>query len=264
MKRKLLIVFGGLLTLYIFSVLAFYFMQEQIIFRSSELDRDFKFKVNHKSEEFFVQTSNNGEIHGICLKNDSPEGVILYFHGNKGNLNRWIGMVEPLMQFKYDIIIVDYRRYGKSGGVRQSEFLYQDALDVFDSIKVQSKFENIILYGRSLGSTFATYVASNRETKLLILETPFYSMSSIVKHFYPLLPTEIIKYELPTHSFIKAVEEPIIFLQGNADVIVPYENAGQLFLKADNAKWVKFEGGGHNDLSTYPLYWATMDSLLNL
>lgn len=260
-------IFYGIISLtvvYFTSIIVLYFAQEQLIFRSYELEDTFEFTLENKFEELYFQTSNQGKIHAIKLKADSSLGVILYFHGNLDNLSRWASIVEPLMKYNYDIVALDYRGYGKSYGKRTSEFMYQDAVEVYDEISLQYDTKEIVVFGRSLGSTFATYVASQRESSLLILETPFYSMTSIVEHFYPFLPAHhFLKYRFPSYAFIEKVKTPAIFLQGNADLIVPYENALSLYHLAPNAKWVHFEGGGHNDLSNYPLYWETLDSLFN-
>lgn len=265
MKKVLIISIGSLILLYTTSILVLYFAQEQLIFRSSTLEKDYKFELNCNYEEIFIETSNKGKIHALKLNADSSKGVLLYFHGNMDGLERWSKIVEPLLKYNYDIIAIDYRGYGKSTGKRKSEVLYYDALEVYDYILNKYQPRKAIIYGRSLGSTFATYVASKRSADLLILETPFYSMTSIVEHFYPFLPAHsYLNFKFPSYAFIEKVDEPIAFLQGNADLIVPHQNAKKLFNKAKNAKWIQFEGGGHNDLSNYSLYWDTMDSLLNL
>ncbi|KAA3652254.1 MAG: alpha/beta hydrolase, partial [Bacteroidetes bacterium] len=123
--------------------------------------------------------------------------------------------------------------------------------------------EKIISFGRSLGCTFATYVATKNTPKHLILETPFYSLKSIVQSKFPILPSRLLlRFKFPTHQFIHEVNSPIHFFHGTDDFVVPYENGKALFDLAPNATLTTIFNGGHNDLADFELYWDEMGKLL--
>ncbi len=251
-----------LMVCYLLTLLLLYLFQEKFIFRSSQLDIDYQFELSRPYEEIWLK-NDKAVLNALMIKSDSSKGVILYFHGNMDDLSRWGAIVEPLTRFNYDVFILDYRQYGKSTGKRSASLMYEDAILAYDYLSGFYEAEQIVIYGRSLGSTFATYVAAHRTADRVILETPFYSLESLVDNFYPFLPSQyILRYKFPSYQFIAQVDEPITFFQGNADLVVPYENAKALFESSGNANWIHVEGAGHNDISNYNIYWEKLEEIL--
>ena len=155
---------------YCFALLGLYIFQERILFQSVKLKPQYKFSFSKTFTEINLKIDDGAQLNGLYFEVDNPKGVILYFHGNKDNLVRWGGIASELTRYKYNILVVDYRGYGKSTGKRSETKLYHDAQLWYNHLKTTFSETKIILYGRSLGATFATYVASNNKPQQLILE----------------------------------------------------------------------------------------------
>ena len=153
--------------LLIIGLVLFYLFQEKLIFINwKKLDRKHPFKFSNKFEEVFIKTNDKNVINALHFKLPNPKGVILFCHGNKGNLIKWGDRVSYLLDFNYEVLVFDYRSYGKSTGNFNEEAMYTDAEAVYDYIKKQYKEEDIVVYGYSLGGTFATRVASQNNPKV--------------------------------------------------------------------------------------------------
>ena len=122
--RRVLIV---LLSLYIMVGTLLYFMQEKLMFFPTVLSQNYKYQFNHSFEELFLRTDETTIINAIHFKVEKPKGVILYFHGNAGDLSRWGTITEYFVEKNYDVLVMDYRTYGKSTGVLSEKVLYSDA-----------------------------------------------------------------------------------------------------------------------------------------
>lgn len=257
-------IFLGGLVLYTLALTFLYFSQEALIFQSTTLESNYRFHFDgYQFQEVNLTADDGASINALHFQVENPKGAIVYYHGNAGDLSRWGKIVLHLVDFGYEVIVMDYRGYGKSTGKRKSEEMYSDALLVYNYAKEAFREDSITVYGRSLGSTFATYVSANNNSKQLILETPFYSLRSVAQTKFLFSPVDfLLKYRFPTYDFIEQVKCPITFFHGTDDLIVPYENGKRLFEKAPNAKLVTIEEGGHNNLVEFEMYWEELNNLL--
>jgi fermentation-respiration switch protein FrsA (DUF1100 family) len=255
---------GILSVIYLIIVCTLYFAQESLLFQDEKLEQNYSFNFQSKFEEINLKTADGALLNGLHFKAENPKGIIVYFHGNAGDLSRWGLIAEQYLQFNQDVLIVDYRGYGKSRGKRSAKKMYSDANLVYDYAKGKFLENQISVYGRSLGCTFATYASANNSPKQLILETPFYSLQSIVSGRYPIFPNiGLLKYKFPTYEFINQVKCPITFFHGTDDFVVPYENGEKLFENSPNANLITIPSGGHNDLGEYPKYWNEIKKILH-
>jgi len=244
---------------------ALYFLQEKIIFLPTVLEQDYQYQFNHNFEELNLQTDDGAKLNAIHFKVENPKGVILYFHGNAGDLSRWGSIAEYFVGKQYDVLIMDYRTYGKSTGKLSEAVFYTDAQLFFDFLKKQYDEKEIILYGRSLGTGIATYLASKNNPKQLILETPYYSILDVAKDRFPVFPIEkLLKYEFPSYKFIKDVSCPITIFHGTNDEVVPYASAKKLFDVAPKSEttFVTIKDGNHANLNTFDAYHHHINNTL--
>jgi len=242
-----------------------YFFQDKILFRPTVLEQDYQFEFSHKFEELFLKTEDNAVINAVHFKVENPKGVILYFHGNKGDLQRWGDITEYFVDKDYDVFVMDYRTYGKSIGVLNEDALYKDSEFIYNYLKTQYSESDITVYGRSLGTTFATYAASKHNPKQLILETPYYSMIDVAKNRFPLVPVkQLMNYEFPTFSFINRTNCNITILHGTSDKVVPFSSGQKLFKVAPDAttRFVSIEGANHNNLIDFEAYHREIQAIL--
>lgn len=238
--------------------------QDYFIFRPQRLPQDYKYHFESPFTELFLDTPDEGSLNALWFKRINAKGVILFFHGNAGSLARWGHLHHLFQRLGYDYFVYDYRGYGKSTGNRNEYFLYKDALTVFEYVKQFYPENKIVLFGRSMGSAFASRVAIAGKVKMVILETPFYSMRRLFYDYFPFLPRVFFfKYHFSNHHYLRQVEEPIYILQGTNDWVVPYKCTVQLkkWLKPTD-QFITIPGGGHNNLLFYDIYNRKLEEFL--
>jgi len=254
------------ITLYVMLIIGLYFFQEKIIFRPKKLAKNFSYSFSTKFEEIHLKTNDNSTINGLHFKVDEPKGVLLYFHGNKGNLERWGKIVAPFTNYNYDVFVIDYRGYGKNSDSRTEPKMYEDAQLAYNYVKQFYKEENISIYGRSLGSTFAVKVAKDNKPKQLILEAPFYNLVHLANLKYPLIPFQwLLKFNFETNSYINDVTCPITIFHGDKDKMVPIESSHKLieFKGEKDINLIVLKDGTHHNVYKYKSYNDAMSKLLN-
>ncbi|MEM7297839.1 MAG: alpha/beta fold hydrolase [Bacteroidota bacterium] len=243
-----------------------YFLQESLIFLPVQLPRDFEYEFNTEFEEHFIQMEDGAEINALHFKHADPKGLILYFHGNAGSLERWGEIVYPFVEKGFEVLIIDYRGYGKSTGKRSRNKLLSDADAIYSFAQQLTSEDNIILFGRSLGSAFASYLAGKNSPSKVILETPFYSLEDVANGMLPIYPTSLLlRYQFKNHEFLKNAKAPVYIFHGTEDEVVPYSSGEGLYqsLVTVPSILITVEGGHHNDLDLFDEYWAQMEMALN-
>ena len=257
MKRRLKKILIIIASLYVIIFLALYFFQEKMIFMPEQLPMDYSYSFDTNFNELFLETEDGARLNALHFKIDGPKGVVLYFHGNAGELSRWGLVVQDFVNLGYDVLVMDYRTYGKSTGKLSEKALYTDAQLFYDYLLKSYSEDKIVVYGRSLGTTFATYVASKNNPKCLFLEAPFYNLSQVASTRFPIYPVSwFLKYNFPTNQYFKKVTCPITIFHGTEDFVVNYENSKMLsqIKTTGNFKLITIPGGTHNNLVDSSLY----------
>lgn len=247
-----------------------YFFQESMLFHPEQLPKEYVFEFDQPFEEVYQSGQGDIQLHGLHFPVDNAKGVILYFHGNAGSVRRWGEITQFFTQKGYAVIVMDYRNYGKSGDSSTSlsdpqQALYDDSEVWYAFAKANYPESQIHVYGRSLGTTFATYVASNNNPKNLTLETPFYSIEDEARSRFSWLPIRrLLKYKMPTYKYINDVSCPITILHGTSDEVVAYEHGQKLYnaITSTEKEFVTIPEGGHNDLVNYKEYTQEIDRIL--
>ncbi len=239
---------------------------EKVIFRPEPLDPDHEYSFRTPFRELMLFPEEGAAINALYFYADQPKGVILYFHGNVGNIDRWGEVAEPLSRLGYDVMIPDYRGYGKSVGLRTEQTLFHDALYCYNYLKQEMGAEKVVIYGRSLGTGIASWLAAQTDYDGLILETPYFSMTELARRY---LPSALVKRHLEFHfdsaQYLQHACGDILILHGTDDEVVPYDSGKKLFqsIPEGEATFVSFNGAGHNDLAAYEKYWSTLTGYLN-
>ena len=242
-----------------------FFFQEKILFLPSVLPQDYKYEFAHNFEELFLNTDEKAVVNALHFKVENPKGVVLYFHGNAGDLSRWGKTTEYFADKDYDVLVMDYRTFGKSTGKISEPALYSDAQFCYDYLKDRYSEDKITVYGRSIGTGIATYVAANNKPKQLILETPYYNMADVAHSRFPIFPARyFLKYKFPANEFIQDVTCPIYMFHGTDDAVIQYDSANKLFEVAPQkqTKFTVIENGHHNDLIKFEIFRNQMQSIL--
>ncbi len=257
----LLVIFGLYLSI---NILA-YLLQERLLFKPERLKEDFKFKYDtHEFEEYNIAVEEGVNINGVHFKVPDPRGVVLYLKGNSRSIKGWGKFAIDFTRFGYDVIMVDYRGFGKSTGKRSEDAIMDDLRYVYKMIKEQVDEKYIVVYGRSMGSGFAAYLASLYDPRLLILDAPYYSMKHSVKRYLPFMTMAVfLRYPIETYKFIRHVSCPIKIIHGTKDSLIPYHNSVKLAkLNEDKAELFPILGGRHNNLHTFENYHELLEEFL--
>jgi fermentation-respiration switch protein FrsA (DUF1100 family) len=245
-------------------IVLLYTLQSRLIFYPGVLAPDFRFKLGATGEELFVNTADGERINALFYRNDSPD-VILYFHGNAGDLSGWQYVSEDFVALDVNFLIIDYRGYGKSTGKLSEEGLYQDGEAAYNLLlKKGFKPENILIYGRSIGSGIAVDLAAKRSCKGLILEAPFSSLAALANEKFPLFfPSLYLEYRFNNLEKISRVTCPVIFLHGSDDTLIPSHHSAKLFERFSGRKRrIVVPGGSHNDLHAFTQYEEFISGIL--
>lgn len=244
-----------ILTIIILSVIV-YFIQEKFIFKPEKLKQDFEFKYDAPFEEYFFDVEPGVRINGLHFYRDNSKGLILYFHGNTRSIKGWAKYAKDFYRYNYDVVLLDYRGFGKSTGKRSEQKLLSDMQFVYNELLKKYPEQHLIVYGRSMGSGFATKLAADNNPRYLILDAPYFSFKKVVERFLPILPVSVVlRYHLRTDRWIKNVRCPIYILHGTLDWLIPIKHSEKLQqFNPRKTTLIRIQGGGHNNLPSFPEY----------
>jgi hypothetical protein len=244
-----------------------YFGQEKLIFYPERLPENYRYNFPGNFQELMWDV-DGAKINALHFRVNHPQGVILYFHGNAGSLRGWGDVAGEFTGRGYDILIPDYRGFGKSTGkIKNESMLLEDAAFAYRYLQKHYQENEIVIFGRSIGSGLAVYLAKSSKPRMLILESPFFSLRDVAKYHYPFLPAGFfdwtLRYPMRSDLWIQGSACPIYLIHGTEDEVVPYSSSVKL-LNLINAQGtlVTIEGGGHNNLSDFRLYQEQLDKIL--
>jgi uncharacterized protein len=241
-----------------------YVMQEMFIFFPEKLSPSHVFDFYNDFEELDFETEPNVIINGLLFKTDSSKGVILHFHGNTGSIRTWGFIAENFTRNGYDVLIIDYRGYGKStGSISNEQQFHKDSTYIYQWLIKRYPESNIIIHGRSFGTGIAVKLASENNPRMLILETPYLRFSELSRYHYPYLELFFsLKYQFRTDLYITKVSCPVYLFHGDCDEIVPYSASLRLSKLSENIKLFIMEGATHNSLHSLDEYHIQLEKLL--
>jgi len=215
-----------------------------------------------KVEDCYFATNDGITLHGwycaplLCEGGGTApvnaEMVLLWFHGNAGNISYRYDMIRAMMALPVRVLIIDYRGYGKSEGNPTERGLYLDARAAWDYLVNQRGVapNRIIIFGKSLGGVPAIDLATRVDPAGLIVQSSFTSAGDMAAAVAPLLPRFLMRSKMDSLGKISRVHCPKLFIHSRADEIVPYELGRRLYEAAPEPKeFYEVEGAPHN--STY-------------
>ena len=269
MKRK--IIFRWLkviIIIYCTIGIALYYLQEKFLFHPEKLSNAYVYHFKVPFEEINIPFNDTDTLNMIKFfpADSVRRGVVVYFHGNKDNIERYAKFANNFTKHGYEVWMEDYPGFGKSTGERTEKKMYAQALQVQKMAAAKYGKDSIILYGKSLGTGIAAYVASESNNKRLILETPYYSIPSLLSCYAPIYPTgKMSNYKIPQYQFLADVKCPVTIFHGTDDGIIPYRNAARLkpVIKPTD-EFITIEKGKHNNLNDFDVMKKKLDSLLKL
>ncbi|HTN07082.1 alpha/beta hydrolase [Agriterribacter sp.] len=265
-KKKWLQWLNIALVIYLLGGIALYLLQERLLFHPEAVQRNKSYGFSAVNREINVAADeeSNMNIVQFLTKDSLPRGVVLYFHGNRKNIGWYAAYASHFTANGYEVWMIDYPGFGKSTGRLTEQKLYNDAAQLYIMAHTAFPADHIIVYGKSLGTGVASWLAAKRSCKALILETPYYSMTSLVQHYIPIYPVStLLKYKLPVYKYLGLVNAPVTIFHGTADKVIPYSNAHRLTAAIHSKdKFITIDNAGHNNLNDYPQFHTAINSIL--
>jgi len=201
-------------------------------------------------EEVELTTPDNLRLYGWFLPAENSKQVVLFFHGNGGNISHRGDSLEIFHSLGLNVLIIDYRGYGKSEGKVSEQGFYLDALAAWYYLVNDRgyKTHNIIIFGRSLGGAVATQLATQVDEQGLIVESTFSSVNDMASMMMPFISKLFyIRYNFNTEKIINQTGSPVLLMHSKDDDVVPYELGEKVFAAANSPKYFFELHGNHND-----------------
>jgi fermentation-respiration switch protein FrsA (DUF1100 family) len=216
------------------------------------IERDWARVSRLPLEDVWLHAGDGTKLFGWYVEAKGASGVVLWCHGNAGNIIHRLGNLAELYRIGVSVFLFDYRGYGRSEGKPSEQGLYQDAFASYDYLRKTRgiRSERVVLFGRSLGAAVAGTLAVERPVAGLILESCFPSIEAIAKDQSFGLPAHwLLQSRFPLIDRLKQIRAPILFVHGDRDDIVPLHLGRQVYEAAPMPKsFYLVEGADHNNL----------------
>lgn len=224
-----------------------------------------------KIEDVYFSSKNGCRLNGLFISHPASARVVLFNHGNAGNLTHRASKLAGLLSLGLSVFIYDYQGYGKSEGIPSLSGVIEDAEAAFDYLRKERDYasEQIIIYGESIGAAVAGRLSKLRSCAALILESPFISLEYLAKELLPILnvyPSFLFPSpHLDNLDIVKTEHPPLLIIAGEKDSLVPCTHGKQLFKQALEPKTLALlPNNGHNDICILDTegYSACLDKFL--
>lgn len=218
-------------------------------------------------EDLTITTVDDERLHGWYLSVPEARGVLLFLHGNAGNISHRLESLEIFRQLNLNVLIVDYRGYGRSSGRPSERGLKRDAEAALDYLLIEKNFKpgQIVAFGRSLGAALAADLGAHHQLAGVILESAFTSVADVGADLYPFLPVRLlVRYQYNTLESLKAVSAPVLVVHSPDDEIIPFAHGRKLYQSASEPRSFLTIQGSHNAgfLRSRDVYMAGLDDFL--
>lgn len=255
-----------LLLVYAIIGIAGYYLQDYLLLHPKKIapEERYDFTTAFVEINWKVDEKTSFHIVQFTVPDSLRKGVVLYFHGNQNNITRYARFAPAFTKAGYEVWMAEYPGFGKAAGKATEELMYQESIQVYQWARKKYTPQQIIIYGKSIGTGVASYLASQRDCRHLILETPYYSIASLLQPLFGIYPLgSMLHFQFPTYQYLPAVAAPITILHGTGDGVIRYGNAQQLLpLLKKGDRFVTIDGGSHNNLNDYPLMQQTIQQIL--
>lgn len=194
--------------------------------------------------------------------------TVLFFHGNAGNISHRLDSIAVFQRLGLNVLIIDYRGYGRSTGRPSEHGTYRDAEAAWRFLTEDRNLTapQIVLFGRSLGAAVATWLATQHTPGALMIESSFTSVPDIAAELYPMFPVRLLaRLRYDARSYLRSVDCPVLVIHSRDDEIIPFHHGQALYEAAPEPKQFLEIHGGHNDgfLRSANTYTAGIASFLD-
>jgi fermentation-respiration switch protein FrsA (DUF1100 family) len=250
---------------------AMYISQDRMLFLPNMPGRELTLTpavIGLEYEDVTIRTVDGVTLHGWYVPQSGSERVLVFFHGNAGNISHRLDSVRIFNELDLNVLIIDYRGYGQSAGKPSEQGTYRDAEAVwkFTTGELGFKPEQIVIFGRSLGGSVGAWLGSQKQPGAIIVESAFTSVPDAAAELYPFLPVRLLaRLNYNTLEYIRDSDSRILVIHSRDDEIIPFHHGQSLYEAASEPKSFLEIQGGHNDsfLMSYDTYVAGLKDFLN-
>jgi fermentation-respiration switch protein FrsA (DUF1100 family) len=248
-------------------VLAVRWFEPRFTFFPLAGEQDTPASLGMSFESVTLSTKDGEQLRAWFLPSATPRALVVYFHGNGGNLAVWMPILVGIQKQRFSVAAIDYRGYGASSGRPSEQGLYRDVDAALEwSGDLVKAGVPVIYWGRSLGTTMAAYAAATRRPDGLILESGFASARSLLRASPPLAFLALLStYRFPTAEYAGRTGCPTLVMHGDDDRVIPFSNGRQLFESLPEPKrFHVIPRGDHNDVTPPDpeRYWAAVTEFI--
>jgi uncharacterized protein len=263
-RNKAGLIFRSIVLAYLAGGIIIFLIQDLILFHPKQLAATYKFSFDQPFIEHNIEGANGRNLNILQFTVAAKKGTILFFHGNMQHVEHYKKYIPFFTNLGYEVWMPDYPGFGKSTGKRTEEAITKDAQIVYDLATKQTLPDSIIIYGKSIGTGVAAQLASVKSCRRLILETPYYSIAALAKHYFPIYPVALLSnYHFPTNQYLKKIIAPVTILHGTADEVIPFGQSKKLKEEHPAVQLIEIDKGKHNNLLSFPQFKKSIDSLLH-
>ncbi|MDB5873516.1 MAG: hypothetical protein JWQ07_2958 [Ramlibacter sp.] len=236
-----------------------WFRQERLLFEPTPLPHDEPLVDDPDVHEQWIEVPG-ARLSVAQLRLPKPRGVVFFLHGNSGNLMDCLADIDAFRQVNFDVVMFDYRGYGKSTGcIESEEQLRGDVRYTWEYFADQYEGKRIVIAGQSLGTALAAglsaeLTAAGRTPDLTMLVSPYSSMRALADELYPWVPSQVLRYPLHTAEHAARVTGPLMLVHGDRDELIGIHHSEALCTAVPQAQLLRVEGAGHGDVHTFPSY----------
>lgn len=245
--------------LYAAALAYLWFRQERLLFEPAPMPADEPICSDADVREFMVDVPG-ARLSVAQLKLPEPRGVVFYLHGNSGNLRRWFVGLDAFRELNFDVVMMDYRGYGKSTGRIESEAqLHADVRAVWNTIAHQYDGKRIVISGQSLGTGLAANLSAELcsagfPPDLALLISPYSSMRALADEHYPWVPSKVLRYPLQTVDHADKLCCPVMLVHGDKDELIGHHHSEAIRKLLPQCQLFLLEGAGHSDVHEHPSF----------
>ncbi|MBC7944434.1 MAG: alpha/beta hydrolase [Burkholderiales bacterium] len=250
--RPLIITVTIIAGAYVALVLLLYWFQARLVYYP-QIGRELvatPASVGLGYEELAIPTADGKALHAWYVPAHDARGVVLFVHGNAGNISHRLVAFGIFNEVGLDTLIFDYRGYGKSPGRPSERSTYEDAQAAWDYLTMVRGIApgRIVIFGESLGGAIAAWLAARVEAGALVLTCTFTSMPELAGSLYPVFPSKLLsRFDYGTEESLASVHSPVLVAHAPDDRIVPFAHGRQLFDAARSPKQFLELTGAHGD-----------------
>ncbi len=245
------ILFLGLM-IYVGLVLVMAVFQSRLVFLPDIAGRDLVAtpeRLGLPFESISLATPDGETLHGWWLPHPEPRATLLFMHGNAGNISHRLDSLEIFHQLGLNVLIYDYRGYGRSTGDPSEAGVYIDTRRAWDYLVEEHGIapDEVVLFGRSMGGAIAAQLSTVVEAGGLIVESSFTSVPDIGAEAYPWLPVRwLARIDFPTLDYVSKSHAPVLVVHSPDDKIIPFSHGRQIYEAAPEPKQLLEIQGDHN------------------